>query len=240
MMRTWCLTALVTAGSACVACTAPAGSGPAPTPSPAAVARGVPGGGAEDTTALVPPGYGTLRLDDVSLQFALPGGVLANAIPLDESVIRLLSPDTYRALHEQAQGKAAQLREIARRYGFDRYSVWRVQFFGTEQGEARFSPQEMIVTEGGRDYRPLDLVPLTPGFGEQRLTQRGQQAALYVFDGTLDVTQAQLVVTVQGVSNDSWGAPDGPLARLDRERVLVRARAAGGAPVKATSVPPKP
>jgi hypothetical protein len=216
-------------------CSGTAGSGPTPTPVPSPATRGVPG--AEDTTGLVPPGYGTLRLDDVSLQFVLPGGVLARAIPLDEAVIRLLSPDTYRALHEQVQGRSAQLREIARRYGLERYSVWRVTFYGTEQGEAQFSPQEVIVTTGGRDYRPLELVPLTPGFGEQRLTQRAQQSALYVFDGTLEVLQSQLTVTIQGVPNDSWGATGGPLSRLDRERTLVRARAARGAPSKATSVP---
>ena len=217
------------------ACSGAAGAGPTPAPTPPAAARGVPG--ADDSTGLVPPGFGSLRQDDVSLQFTLPGGVLARAIPLDESVIRLLSPDTYRALHEQVQGRGTQLREIARRYGFERYSVWRVTFFGTEQGEARFSPQEVIVTTAGRDLRPLDLVPLTPGFGEQRLQQRGQQSALYVFDGTLDVWQSQLVVTVQGVRNDAWGATGGPLSRLDRERTLVRGRAAQSAPSRATSTP---
>ena len=108
---------------------------------------------------------------------------------------------------------------------------------GTEQGEARFSPQEVIVTTAGRDLRPLDLVPLTPGFGEQRLQQRSQQSALYVFDGTLDVWQSQLVVTVQGVRSDAWGATGGPLSRLDRERTLVRGRAAQSAPSRATSTP---
>ncbi|AHG91396.1 hypothetical protein J421_3859 [Gemmatirosa kalamazoonensis] len=228
-----CLT--VFGALAAASCSGAPGSGPAPAPAPSVGARGVPG--TEDTTGLVPPGFGTLRLDDVSLQFTLPGGVLARAIPLDESVIRLLSPDTYRALHEQVLGRSAQLREIARRYGLERYSVWRVTFYGTEQGEARFSPQEVIVTDAGRDFRPLDLVPLTPGFGEQRLQQRGQQTALYVFDGALDVWQSQLAVTVQGVRNDAWGASGGPLARLDRERTLVRGRAAQSAPSKATSVP---
>ena len=217
--------------AACAGAAGPA-SAPVPTPAPTSTRATV-----DDSAGLVPPGYGTLRLDDVSLQFVLPGGVLAHAVPLDEAVIRLLSPDTYRSLHDQVQGKSAQLREIARRYGYDRSSVWRVTFYGTEQGEARFSPQEVIVTNAGRDYRPLDIVPLTPGFGEQRLRQRATQSALYVFDGSLDVGQASLVVRVQGVPNDSWGASDGPLARLDRERALVRSRAARSAPSKATAVP---
>ncbi len=177
---------------------------------------------AQDSTRLVPPGLGTLRQDDVAIRLTLDGGVTVRLIPLDESVIRLLSRDSYQSLHDLAAGRAAQLREIARRAGNARLSVWQATFYGTEQAEARFSPQEVIVTTGGRDFRPLDIVPLTPGFGSQRIRQRGVQSALYAFDGTLDVNQPQLVVTVQGARDGSWGSA--VLPRLERERALVRTR----------------
>ena len=38
-----------------------------------------------------------------------------------------------------------------------------------ERGETRFSPREFVITNVGRDFRPIDVIPLTPGFGEQRL-----------------------------------------------------------------------
>jgi hypothetical protein len=228
-----CLTRLVSLSTiALLAACASASGGSSAGAAPTATA-------ADDSTGLVPPGFGTLRQDDITVGMALAGGVNVRVTPLDEGVIRLLSPDSYRALHEQVAGRSAQLRDIARRNGFDRYSVWRVSFFGTEQGEARFSPQEVIITSSGRDYRPLDLVPLTPGFGEQRVRQRETQDALYVFDGTLDVNQPQLTITVEGTPDQSWGGS--VLPRIERERALVRSRAArSAAPSKATSPVPKP
>ncbi|MBV9879752.1 MAG: hypothetical protein JO180_04610 [Gemmatirosa sp.] len=224
--------ALAVALTACAGATSGAQAGAPPT-----AAGRLP---TDDPSAtLLPAGFGTLRQDDVALRVGLVGGVTVRLIPLDEGVIRLLSPDSYRALHDLQAGRSAQLAEIARRFGYQKYSVWYVSFFGSEQGEARFSPQEVIITNAGRDFRPLDIVPLTPGFGEQRLRQRSTQSALYVFDGTLDVNQSQLTVTVETTPDDSWG--NVVLPRIERERALVRSRAARGAgPAAAKSVPPAP
>lgn len=200
----------------------------------------VPATAAEDTSTanLVPPGYGSLRQEDISLQVPLTGGVAARVTPLDEGILRLLSPDSYRSLHEMREGRRAQLTQIARRNGLARISVWQVTYYGVEQGEARFSPQEVIITNAGRDFRPVDLVPLTPGFGEQRVRQRAQQSAIYVFDGTLDVNQSQLSVNVAGTTDGTtWGRD--VLPRIERERALVRSRAERNPPSKATSQPPK-
>src|SRR5688500_19747096 len=53
----------------------------------------------EQATADLPVGFGTLHQEDIALRIQLPG-VLVRALPLDESVIRVLSPDSYRGLHE--------------------------------------------------------------------------------------------------------------------------------------------
>lgn len=178
---------------------------------------------AQDPT-LVPAGFGTLRQDDISVRVQLTGGLLVRAVPLDETVIRVLSPDSYRALREIVASRRAALDSIHRRYRLPRYSVWFVSFFAQEQGETRFSPMEFIITNTGRDFRPLDLVPLTPGFGEYRLRQREVQSALFVFDGQLDVNQP-LSVIVETTEGGGW---IDTLKRIDRERVLIRARANRG------------
>jgi len=176
-----------------------------------------------DTIAgLVPPGYGTLRQDDIALRLGRADGLQVRATPLDESVIRLLSPDSYRALAELKRSRTTAVTQVARRNGVSDPSLWYVSFFTVQRGETRFSPRELIITNVGREFRPLDVLPLTPGFGEQRLRQNGRQEALYVFDGQLDVQQP-LSVAYEAERNDDWAAL---LPSLERERSLVKSRAA--------------
>jgi hypothetical protein len=209
------------AAAACQQGTATAAQGGA-APVPRAVASAGAAAAADSGAGtLVPVGYGTLRQDEIAVRVQLVGGLTVRAIPLEESVIRVLSPDSYRTLADLLASRRPQLAEIARRFNLPRYSVWYVTFFGAEQGEARFSPTEFIVTTAGRDFRPLEVIPLTPGFGEYRLRQRETQSALLVFDGQLDVNQP-LSVTVETTRDDSWGGA--VLPRVERERALVRSR----------------
>lgn len=170
----------------------------------------------------IPAGFGTLRQDDIALKTSPSAGLQVRAIPLEERFIRLLSPDSYRALRELVAGNERKLQAIRERNRLPNYSIWYVSFFALEQGETRFSPQEFIITNTGRDFRPLDMVPLTPGFGEYRLRQREVQSALLVFDGQLDINQP---VTAQMESVQSITDWSQVLQRVERERALVRSRA---------------
>jgi hypothetical protein len=176
---------------------------------------------ADTVPGLPPPGFGTLRQDDISLRLTI-SNLQVRATPLDESIIRLLSPDSYRALSELKRSKSEAIAAVARRNAVRELSLWYVSFFAVEQGETRFSPREFIITNVGRDFRPLDILPITPGFGEQRLRQNGRQDGLYVFDGQLDVQQP-LTVSYETARNDSWGQM---LPQIERERALVKSRAA--------------
>ena len=204
--------ALVLLGSAATAC------------APATTTSGVssPGMGVVegDTTgqALPPPGYGSLRQDDLSLHIDA-GTVLVRATPLDEALIRLLTPDSYRALHDLREGSRTQIDAIARRYGGRPVSVWLISFYGVEPN-ARFTPGDLIITSAGRDFRPYDMLPLTVGFGENRLRQRETQSALYVYDGDVQVNQPLSLAYQTGVDG-SW---DQTLQIIERERAMVHAR----------------
>ena len=167
---------------------------------------------------LLPPGYGSLRQDDLSLHIDA-GTVLVRALPLDEALIRLLTPDSYRALHDLKEGSRNQIDAIARRYGGRPVSVWLISFYGVEPN-ARFTPGDLIVTSGGRDFRPYDVLALTVGFGENRLRQRETQSALYVYDGDVQVNQP-VSIAYQGSVDNSW---DQTLQVIERERAMVRAR----------------
>lgn len=167
---------------------------------------------------LVPAGYGSLRQDDIALRMQAPGLIL-RVVPLDEGIIRLLTADSYRALRDLQESNRIAVDAIARRSGGRGASVWLASFYGTEP-QVRFVPMDLLITSVGRDFRPLDIIPLSAGFGEQRLQQRETQSALYIFDPDIDLNQP-LSMSFQGARDDSWQQV---LQRVERERALVLAR----------------
>jgi hypothetical protein len=191
-----------------------AGARSAPAAAPSASRRA-------DTTALeqLPAGYGSLRQDDIAVKIQLPA-LLVRATPLDESILRVLSPDSYRALRDLREGKRADIDRSSSRQGVRNPSLWYVSFYGM-QPDTPFSPQELVISSGGRDYRPIDVLPLSAGFNQQRVGQREVQSAIYLFDDGVDPNQP-LAITVQGVQNASWRAQ---LPVIERERAVIRTRA---------------
>lgn len=207
------LLAAVILALGCAAPSAQSGS-PGVTPTPEA----------DDTTGrtTLPVGFGSLRQDDIAIRLQ-PAGLIVRAIPVDENVIRLLTPDSYRALRDLEESNRTAIDRITRRSGGRRPAVWYVSFYGL-QPEVRFSPMDLIITSAGQDFRPIDVIGLSTGFGEQRLRQRETQSAVYLYPGEIDLDHP-LVVTFQGERNATW---EQTLQRIEREKALVRARASGG------------
>ena len=169
--------------------------------------------------ANVPVGFGTLRQDDIAIRLELQG-LIVRAIPLDENLIRLLTVDSYHALRDLQESNKKAIAAVTRRTGGRYPDLWYVSFYGVEP-DVHFSPMELVITSSGRDFRALDVLPLSSGFGEQRLKQRETQSAIYLFEEAIDLDQP-LTVTFQNVRNEDW---EQILTRVERERALVRARA---------------
>jgi hypothetical protein len=178
------------------------------------------------SASLVPVGFGTLRQEDISITLQ-QNGVRVTAIPLDESVIRTLAPDSYRTLHATLESKRQQIMQRASLRGIREPRVWYVMFAGLVP-DARFIPTDITVTSGGREYRPIDVIGLSNGFSEQRLQPRETQKGLLVFDESLDVGQP-VVVIMGSERNTDWSADrsDTILSRVEAERAQIRARANG-------------
>ncbi len=176
---------------------------------------------ADDTTGKgsVPPGYGTLRQDEIAIRLELQG-LIVRAIPLEENLIRLLTADSYRALRELQESNKQSIAAVTRRSGGRPPDLWYVSFYGVAP-DVRFSPTELVITSSGRNFRALEVIPLSSGFGEQRLRQRETQSALYLYDEDVDLDQP-LTVTFQDQQSATW---EQILTRVERERALVRARA---------------
>jgi hypothetical protein len=173
----------------------------------------------DTSTTLIPAGFGTLKQDDIAIVLE-PNGVHVTAIPLDEPVIRTLAPDSYRALEARLDSKRTQVAQRAAMHGVRTPRVWYVVFSGLT-ADARFVPTDITVTSGGRDFRPFDVIPLSAGFGEQRLQPRETQSGLLLFDEAVDVAQP-ITVTTGTDRNTDWEVI---LHRLDAERAAIRSRA---------------
>lgn len=216
------LAGLLAGAFALAACSAGSAGGTAEQ-EPRPVSGRASGGGAGER---VPVGYGSLRQDDISVRVRLQQ-ILVRAIPLDESVIRLLSPDSYRALRElrDGGGRRERIERSAARLGVQDPSLWYVSYFGL-QPDARYSSGNMDIVSGGRDFQPLDVIPLSAGFGSERVGQRQVQSAIYLFDHGIDTDHA-LTITVESVPTTSWNQV---IPLIERERALVRSRARGSEP----------
>ncbi len=160
-------------------------------------------------------GKGSLRQDAISLRLQFRG-VSVRMFPLDESVIELLAPDSYKSMRDVLAAHRDRIERLRMSTGSERFSIWYVSFSALEP-DVRFSPSEVVITSSGRDFR-AEIIPLTPGFGEQRIQQGQSQTALFLFDASVDVNQP-LEVSMEGVRNAEWASI---LRVLERERSRLR------------------
>jgi hypothetical protein len=165
---------------------------------------------------LVPAGLGTLRQDEVTISLR-DGPLLIKVTPLTEAVIRLLAPDTYDRLHALAASRQA---EAGRASSMDDPELFLVSFF-SYQPDIAFTPEDLQLTYQGRILRPAAVLPVTGGWGRQRLAQQENQSAIYAFDQTIDYNQPFTVRYGAGQS-DEWVRI---VPKLEVERSKVRARA---------------
>jgi hypothetical protein len=179
-----------------------------------------------DRDGLIPAGFGTLRQEQISIRVQTLG-LTVNAIPLEESVIRALAPDSYKTLHAIRESKKAALEALRQRNGLAGVQAWYVWFANVQQGDARFDAFDVLIRSVGQDFRPLDAVPITPGFGDGRVAQRGTQAAVYAFDPQIDLNQP-LALTALGQQSTVWG--DNILPLIERERSAIWSRSSAAKP----------
>ena len=167
----------------------------------------------------VPTGYGTLRRDDITVRFST-GTVEIQVLPLEDQVIRLLAPDTYRSLIQLVQSRAPDIRNAALRGGTEQPSLIVVTFLGVVP-QARFNPEDLNITSRGRLFRPVGIVPLSPTWSSYQLDARQQAVALYLFEPGISVRE-DMLVQYQGLSSAAWVRS---IRLLDQERARVKARA---------------
>ncbi len=185
------------------------------TPLPSTQGAG-PGGPLDEEALLVPPGFGSLRQDEITLTLN-SGNVQVKVTPLEEWAIRLTAPDTYQRLSGLARLNRSELNN---RGGEGEAALFLVSFYSSRQGES-FEPEDVYIENRGRRYRPRSIRPVTGDWGTGRLNQRTPQIAVYAYDSGIDLT-LDLSVEYRGARNMDWTFI---LQRLQEERARARTRA---------------
>ena len=198
-------------------CAAPAPDGGRPSPL-----------GESLTSDSIPAGFGTLRQDEITISLR-SGDLLVKVTPLFEPLVRLTAPDTYERLRRLRESEEERLTLQA---GTSGTKIFYVSFF-TYQPNVTFQPEDLHLFSLGLRYRPMAIVPVTQGWGTQRLGQRETQSALYAFDGVVSLDTV-LEVEYAGTRGLGW---DRVLVNVEAERSRVRARASRGATGLETPTP---
>ena len=185
-----------------------------------AAACAAPGAAAQEPEEedLVPPGFGTLLQDEVTLSLR-SGDLLIKATPLAEEVIRLTAPDTYTRL----SGLAGAHREALEFQTRETDPVLFLVSIFSYQPDVTYQPEDINIVNQGIRERPLAIQAITPGWGVQRLSQQQMQMAVYAFSPFINL-DLDLEIEYRDARNAGWQRI---LIALEAERAKVRARAGG-------------
>lgn len=172
-----------------------------------------------DTTGLLPAGYGTLSIDDITLM--LTTDVLdIRFVPLDERVLRLAKPSVDSSMDQLVEQYKSQIQDAASRSGISSPGLALITFYSRQSG-ARFEPQDFSILSPGREYRPVAVIPYTNNFNNGQLDLRQRASAIYLFEEPLPVETNFGVRYGVTTAADAWS---GIRLRLDREKSRVISR----------------
>ncbi len=172
---------------------------------------------------LVPVGYGTLSQDDITVPLR-SGGLQIKFVPLSEWILRLTAPDTYRRLNGYKVSRSEQILDLTERAGERDWPLVALVTFFSRSVEESFEPYDLRIENQGRLYSPFEIVPVTPGFGRDRLDQQQSQVALYLFVPDVDLG-LPTAVRYRDAASSRWNSIR---STLDSERARATSRAGAG------------
>lgn len=183
---------------------------------PAVVAQGR--GTTDSTAGMIPIGQGRLNQDVITLRLGT-GSLDIRVVPLDEGLLRLLSPDGYQALTNLMTGEKKRIDSLSAARGLREPGLALVTFFGLAPN-TRFDPQLLTMMGRNQLFRPVGVLPLSPGFSNQQLDARGQATAIIVYERPLPVLEP-FTVSYLTSSSTEW---ERKLQRLNAERARIIGR----------------
>ncbi|PKL93264.1 MAG: hypothetical protein CVV20_04555, partial [Gemmatimonadetes bacterium HGW-Gemmatimonadetes-1] len=161
---------------------------------------------------------GQFNQDAITLRLR-SGPLEIRVVPLDERVLRLLSPDGYRSLRQLIDANQPRIDSIADRANVREPGIALVSFFAITPG-TRFDPNLLFVTQRNQLLRPIGVIPLSPAMSAQQLDVGTQATGLFLLEDLIPVTE-QFSISYLGATANDW---ERRLSRLDAERSRIRGR----------------
>jgi hypothetical protein len=174
-----------------------------------------------DRARPLPPGYGSLTQDDLSLRVR-NDDLEIRFVPLDPRLMPLLARDAYQSLQALLGTHRRAVDSVASRAGVAQPGLALVSFFGLRP-EVRFDPQILTLLIRNRAFQPLGTIPLSGKFTSGQLGVRQQASAIYLFEEDIPVNDS-FTLSYGSLISEDWERRQ-PV--LDRERARVAARSRG-------------
>jgi hypothetical protein len=172
----------------------------------------------------LPPGYGSLSQNDLSLRMQ-NDELEIRFIPLSPRILPLLAKDAYQSFRSLLENNRRGIDSVAAQAGVAQPGLALVSFFG-RRPDVRFDPQTLTLLVRNRIFRPLGLLPLTPRFTSQQLGVRDQVSAIYLYEEDIPVDDS-FSLNYAALTSDDWQSKE---QLLNRERARVSARSRGERP----------
>lgn len=172
---------------------------------------------------VVPPGYGTLKQDDIQLTVRT-ATLEIRFMPLDPRTGNLLANDAYVSFRQLLVNNRTRIDSVARLRGISQPGIAYVTYFGLAPG-AFYDAEVLAIVVRNRLLRPIGIVPYSSGFLEQRLDPRESKSAFYLYEEAIPVLEP-FSIQYQNQYTSDW---EGKLSRInsERQRVALRATKAG-------------
>ena len=160
----------------------------------------------------LPINQGILSLSNATINLS-NGNLQVVFIPLDERVLRLITPDSYRSMQRLLDQQRTALDSAAASAGVATPGIAFVSFQGLA-ANTRFEPEQLTISYQGQQLRPVAWVALSPTFSNRQLDVRQQVQALFIYRRDIPVRES-FTITYLTATSDDWA---GRLSRFDQER----------------------
>ncbi len=170
-----------------------------------------------DTTRTdhLPINQGQLNLETATVRVN-NGNLEVLLVPLDERVLRLLTPDAYRSMQRLIGQYRTQIDSVANDNGVTDPGLALVSFHGLAPN-TRFDPSLITLIFHGQQFHPAGWVAMSPTFSNEQLNLREQVQALFIFRRDIPVREA-FTFSYLTATNDDW---ERRLPRFDAERTRI-------------------